>query len=84
MKDHSKIDGATMVGLACHLGPVAAVDFAEFARSLEELDQQQVKMLLRGWLAIESMPNEASLEISDLRNCLRALRQSWIREKHKS
>lgn len=84
MTKKPKIDGATMVAMACRLGPVAAMDFAEFARSLEELDTQQTKMLLRGWLAIESMPNEASLEIADLRNCLRALRQSWIREKHKS
>jgi len=83
VKDDFKIDGATMVGLACQLGAVAAMDFAEFANSLKELDAPQKKMLLRGWLAIESMPNEASLEISDLRNCLRALRQSWIREKHK-
>ena len=79
-----KIDGGTLVGLACRLGVIQAMEFAEFAHSCEELDEAQKKLLFRGWLAIEHLPKDASLEASDLHKCLTALRQAWCRIKLES
>lgn len=79
-----QIDAATLVGLACRLGTMRAIEFAEFARSLHELADDEQKLLLRGWLAIEEMPNDAALEAADLQKCLVALRQAWFKLKHGS
>lgn len=78
----TKIDPQTLVGLACHIGAVEAIEFAEFAKSLEELAPEQKKLLLRGYLAIAYLPSDASLERGDLLCCLRALRQAWITLKY--
>lgn len=72
------IDAATLVGLACHLGSSKAIEFAEYAASVDELQDVQKKLLLRGWLAVEHMPKDASLEASDMHKCLAALRQAWV------
>lgn len=73
-----QLDAQTLVGLACNIGTVAAIEFSEFAESLQELDDQQQRLLLRGYLATTHMPRDASLEADDLRKCLRALRQAWL------
>jgi hypothetical protein len=68
-----------LVGLACRLGCTQAIEFIEFREECKELDEQQQKLILRGWLALEQMPREAALERADLLRCLRALRQAWHR-----
>ena len=60
------IDAATLVGLSCHLGTSKAIEFADYAESVGELEDVQKKLLLRGWLAVEHLPKDASLEASDL------------------
>ena len=73
---------ANMVAAACRLGATHAIEFAEFGQSLTELDDQQRKLLLRAWLALEEVPHEASLERADLLRVMTALRQAWITIKH--
>lgn len=73
-----KIDAACLVGLACHLGTTKAIEFAEYAATCGELMDDQKKLLLRGWLAVEHLPKDASLEASDLHKCLSALRRAFI------
>lgn len=75
-------DAVTLVGLACRLGSSKALEFVEFEAATQELSPQQRKLLLRGWLAVEWMPHDASLEASDLHKCLTALRQAWIHICH--
>lgn len=70
-----------LVGMACHIGAFQALEFREFAESIGELTAQQRKMLLRAWLALESMPKDADLERRDLLNVITGLRQAWMREK---
>lgn len=72
------IDPATLVSLACQIGAVNAIEFAEFAASLKELSDSQQRLLLRGYLATTHLKGDASLERSDMMLCLRALRQAWI------
>ena len=72
-----KIDAATLVGLSCHLGTSKAIELAEFAKEVNHLSDIQQKMLMRGWLAIEHLPKDASLEASDLYKCLSALGLAW-------
>lgn len=72
------INADILAGLACHMGATKAIEFAAFAAEHEELSDSQKKLLLRGWLAIQHMPGDASLEASDLHKCLTALRQAWI------
>lgn len=67
-----------IVGLACRLGALKALEFKEFAESLPELTRPQRMMLLRGWLAMMCLPGDAELEAQDVRNCLSALRTAWI------
>lgn len=64
-------------GLCCHLGALQAIEFVEFARSLDKLTDQQKKLMMRGWLALEHLPKDASLERSDLLTVLTELRRSW-------
>ena len=71
-----------LVGLACQMGLVDAVSFAEFKESLDELDDGQRKLLMRGWLALGSIRGDSSLERADLVRVLRALRDAWIRLGH--
>lgn len=78
------IDAATLVGLACHLGTVRALEFAEYYATIGELDEPQRKLLLRGWLGIQHLPGDATLEASDMQRCLVALRQAWLQIKHGS
>jgi hypothetical protein len=68
-----------LVGLACRLGCTQAIEFVEFREECKELHQQQQALILRGWLALEHIPREASLERADLLRCLRGLRQAWHR-----
>lgn len=70
-----------LVGLACRLGAMQAMEFIDFGKSLGELSEQQRKLLLRGWLALEAIPGDASLERADLLRVLTALRQEWLRAK---
>lgn len=72
------IDAATLVGLACQIGTADAIEFAEFAKSLNELTSDQQRMILRGYIATTHLPGDASLERSDVLRCLRALRQAWL------
>lgn len=75
---------AEVVGLACHIGPARAIEFVEFARELDKLSDQQRKLLLRGWLALEAMPKDASLERADLLRVLTGLRQAWQSTERKT
>jgi hypothetical protein len=77
-----RIDSATLVGLACHLGTTRAIEFAEFATTCGELADDQKKLLLRGWLAVQHLPKDASLEASDLHKCLAALRMAFCTIKY--
>ena len=72
------IEGSLLVSMACNLGASKAIAFAEFANESKELTEAQQKLLMRGWLAAEHLPGDASLESSDLHKCLFALRQAWI------
>jgi len=76
----SEYSPAEVVGLACRLGATQALEFVDFGRSLGELTEQQRKLLLRGWLALEAIPGDASLERADLLRVLTALRQEWLRK----
>lgn len=73
------IDAATLVGLACKLGALRAIEFSEFATSCNGLSDEQKKLLYRGWLAVGSFHKDASLEASDVQMCLTALRQAWLK-----
>lgn len=73
----SEINAAALVALACHLGTVQAIEFVEFRESVKALPEQQRKVLLRGWLALESVPRDSSMERADLIRVLTALRQAW-------
>ena len=77
MSKLSKINSKILVGISCHLGVGKAIEFAAYARSLEDLTEPQKKLLLRGWLAIQHLPGDASLEAADLHECLRALSVAW-------
>lgn len=68
-----------LTGIACRIGPVAALEFAEFERTLEGMEERQRVLLLRGWLAAEVLPKDASLERLLIREVLIALRMEWLK-----
>lgn len=73
-----------LVGLACRLGAVQAMEFVEFRDSIKELGDQQQKMLLRATLALNEFPHEAALERADLLRVITALRQAWLKIKYEA
>lgn len=68
-----------LAGMACRIGAAAALELAEFERSLEGMEERQRSILLRGWLAVETLPGDASLERALIRDALAALRMEWLK-----
>jgi hypothetical protein len=67
----------SIVALACRLGPYGAIEFSMFQDTLKGLDAGKQKVLIRAWLAAESMPHDASRERDDILRVIFALRDEW-------
>lgn len=74
--------GKCLASLTCHLGSVAAMALVDFTKTLEGLDEDKKRILLRGWLAACEMPREASSERIYLDKVINMLRDEWKGKSH--
>ena len=65
-------------GLVCAIGPMAAIALREFEGTFKKkLPNQAREYLIRAFVALETIPKDASAEHALLRDALCKLRDEW-------
>lgn len=66
MTDYGKL----LPGLACCFGAINAIDFVDFCKRIDGINEPEKRMLQRAWLSADHLPRDASLERSHIRAAL--------------
>lgn len=72
------IEGDLLAGLAKTIGPVWAMQLADFRSQCAGLSDREISWLMRAAIAVDHMPRDADVEAMHLMGTIDELRKAWL------